>query len=280
MSANINPTAPVYDVAPARLFQLVERQSNVEPSADIMASLADGIEAIHQLANIAGYSKRARDLVFAVASRAYNRESASVELTDEELAELQGCSAKTVQRQRADYLREARRLKTVDLVGIEEGEYDRSTERYAPTLYSFHLGGTVAAVVAEARRHPQWQDFDRKRQCEEIGRAAAALYNDIPEARPKGRKRRRPRKASKEVETHWKAARTHLRKLRQIADRLPAAERAQLFAGLWPEWVEERAEMDRTCNVDSPQATDTSQVDEGGTICPRRRERADILSRR
>src|SRR5205085_9666844 len=62
---------------------------------------------------------------------------------------------------------------------------------FAITRYTFHLGGTVAAVVAEARHHPQWHEFDRPRQCEELKRVAAHLYDEIPEARPKPRKRRR-----------------------------------------------------------------------------------------
>ena len=109
MSANIKTTAPVHDIAPARPFRLVERQSNeVEPSASIMADFADSIEVTHTIANLAGYSNRARDLIFVIASRTHNCAGATVEMTDEAAAELQGCSTKTVQRQRADYKRERR----------------------------------------------------------------------------------------------------------------------------------------------------------------------------
>src|SRR5205085_6496153 len=115
MSANIKPTATVHDIAPARLFRLIERQSSeAQLSADIMADFADSIEATHTIANLAGYSNRARDLIFVVASRTHNCAGATVEMTDEVAAEVQGCSTKTVQRQRKDYLRESRRLKTVD----------------------------------------------------------------------------------------------------------------------------------------------------------------------
>lgn len=255
MSANPR-TAPVREIAPARLLSLIERQTGAaDTGADVAADLADAVEAIHQIANLAGFSERPRAFVLALASAAHSQDSDCVELYDEELAELQNCSAKTVGRQRADYLRETRRLRTVDHVGVEEGGYNRARSRMEPSRYSLHLSGVVAAVVAEARSDPRWADLDRKAQRDLLKRSAARVYDDIPDARRQGRKRRRPRLASDVVETHRKSADTHLRKLRETAALLTLAGRQRLVdepGELRAWWLVVRAEMDALCDVNSP----------------------------
>ena len=228
MRANPTRTAQAYDTIPARVLSLVERPATAG-AFTVSDDVADGVEIIHQIANLAGYSERPRAFILALATAAHGNGAASVELFDAELAELQNCSDKTVQRQRADYLREARRPRTVDLVGIEEGEYDRDNNEHAPTRYTFHLSGTVERAVADARSDPRWHELDRKGQRELLKQAAARAYDSIPDATQKPRKRKRPRLVASVVETHRKAADTHLRKLREMAARLPAAERERLF---------------------------------------------------
>jgi hypothetical protein len=110
VSTHPAPSAKVYDLRPADLTRFVARQSH-EPavqSAAVLDDLADAIEAIHACANLAGFSERPRSLIFALASFTRARSGDYVELFDEELAQMQNCSTKTVCRQRAAYLREAR----------------------------------------------------------------------------------------------------------------------------------------------------------------------------
>src|SRR5205085_9124025 len=116
--------AQVHDIAPAQFRRMVKTQgAGPRPAASILDDLADCVEAVHQLANLAGFSERPRAFVLALSSAARSRENSQVELFDEELARLQKCSVKTVQRQRADYFAEARRAR-LDLVEIVEGEFD------------------------------------------------------------------------------------------------------------------------------------------------------------
>jgi hypothetical protein len=268
MSTYPAPTAQVYDLRPSHLPRLVERQSlagDAHPAA-VLDDLADAVEAIHACANLAGFSERSRSLLFALATCAHARCSDYVELFDQELADLQGCSTKTVQRQRADYLREACALK-FDLVGVVEGEFDRDANQHAATRYRFLVGETVARIVADARKAEGWGALDRKRQREAIRRAAARVYEDIPDAPPRRRKGKRPRKASAEVETCQKIVRKQLEKLRDRASRLPRPERTRLLeepGDLCSWWLEVRADMDAFCAVDSPQTAETSEVDGGG----------------
>ena len=104
----------------------------------------------------------------------------------------------------------------------------------------------------------------RRRQREAIRRAAERVYDEIPEAPPRRRKRKRPRLAAAEVETHRKAADTHLR---YLAQHLPPAEAERLLddpGELRQWWLEVRAEMNALCGVNSPQPSDGSHVDKGG----------------
>ena len=265
MSANPRSTAHAFDVAPARVLSLVERPAH--GASSVADDMADGIEAIHQIANLAGFSERPRAFIFALATAAHANGSASVDLYDAQLAGLQNCSDKTVQRQRADYLNESRRLRTVDLVGIEEGEYDRESDCHAPTRYTFHLAGTVERIVADARSDPRWHELDRGAQRELLKQASARAYELIPDARRKGRKRKRPRLASKVVESHLKAAETHLRKLRETARQLSETERGRLFGDpgeLRARWLKARAEMDVLCGVHSPHPVTSNDLEGGG----------------
>ena len=262
MSANPQRTAQAFDVAPARVLSLVERQAGADTST-VADDLADGVEAVHQIANLAGFSQRPRAFILALATAAHSRGAASVELFDAELAELQNCSDKTVQRQRADYQSEVLRLRTIDLVGIEEGEYDRVNDAHAPTRYTFHLAGTVERIVADARSDPRWHELDRKGQRELLKQAAARAYELIPDSKRKRRRRKRPRLAAALLETHRKSIDTHMRKLREVAARLPAAERERLFddpGELREWWLKVRAEMDELCGVDSPQTVTSNDL--------------------
>lgn len=82
--------AKVYDFTLGQLKRSVERGAPVggtEPGS-VAADVADGVEAVHQLLNLAGFSERPRAFVLALASAAFRRDSEHVELYDEEMAEL------------------------------------------------------------------------------------------------------------------------------------------------------------------------------------------------
>ena len=135
----------------ASLRRTLEAQQAGAQAASIVDDLADGVEAVHQLSNLAGFSERPRAFVFALATAAHKTGGDFVEPFDEELAELQGCSTRTVRRQRKDYLRESR-ARRFGFVEVIEGDYDKDANQNAPTRYRFHVGGQIAEAVGLARR--------------------------------------------------------------------------------------------------------------------------------
>ncbi len=261
--------ATVYDITPTQLRRMKERQAcDVQPDHSILADLADGVEAVHQLANLAKFSVRVRAFVLAIASVAYSRDgAASVELFDEELAALQNCSAKTVQRQRADYFDEARD-KQIDLVEIVEGEFDKSSGKNRPTRYRFHIAGAVEQIVTRARSSSHWHESDRRKQRDAIERAARIVFDEIPRAHSHARDGKRPRSAAAEIETCLKVAAAQLKRAQEIAGKLPARTRAALLDETDPrrlrqKWLEMRARMDALFDAPS-QIVEEERVDKGG----------------
>lgn len=258
----------VFDVAPAQFRRMMKTAGAVdEAPASVIDDLADCVVAVHQLANLAGFSERPRALILALAGAARTRDNSQVELFDEELAGLQNCSVKTVQRQRADYFAEAceRRLHLVEIV---EGDYDRGAGKNVPTRYRFHLAGAVEKVVRLARSSSRWHASDRRKQCEAISRAAATVFEEIPRAGSRSRKKRKPRTAADEIETCLKVAAAKLQRAQELAARLPVSARGELLdeedsRGLRRRWLEMRAAMD-TLFDNSPQTDEETGVDEGG----------------
>jgi hypothetical protein len=124
-------TAKVFDITPAHLRRSLQSREAAQ-TATILDDLADGIEAVHQLANLARFSERPRALIFSIATAAHKAGEDFTELYDAEVAELQGCSERTVRRQRADYLKEARE-RGFGFVEIIEGDYSRDAGKNAPT---------------------------------------------------------------------------------------------------------------------------------------------------
>jgi hypothetical protein len=258
MSTN---TTFVYDFTPSQLRRTVGKKPSETPSTDasfsIFDDLADGIEAIHQCANLAGFTERSRPFIIALATAAHSQSASCVELYDEALADLQNCSRRTVIRQREDYMRESR-AKNFNFVEIIEGEFDREAKRYKPTKYRFHLGDVVERIVAEARSSKDWHETDRRKQRDALKRAAANVYDEIPEAPTKRRKKKRDRLAISEIETDRKIIVTKFRSLKDKTSKLPPGERERLMNAVEPGelcswWLQLRAEMDDFFNVDSPQ---------------------------
>lgn len=272
----------VYDVIPSQLRGLFEEEPAAAPSPaaesaptpkpapkfGIMADMADGIEAVHQCLNRTGFSERPRAFVLALCDAALRQDSEYVELYDDELAKLQGCSTRTVRRQRKEYLDESRRLR-FSPVDVIEPPFDKERQQYPPTLYRLHLGRAVEQSVNEARASSAWHETDRGQQRAAIERAMGRNYHSIPDASTRPRRKRRPRPAVAEIETYRKVITKKLERLKRMAESLPPAERARLTdpegpGELYGWWQEVRAEMDAFLNADSPQSVE-GREDERGT---------------
>jgi hypothetical protein len=244
-----------------------EAAAPAEQSAhSIVEDMADGIEAIHQFMNLAGFKDRdrARAFVLALSTAALSKSSDHVALYDEELAELQGCDPRTVRRQRADYLREsqARHFAPVEVI---EGQFDISEQKYKPTLYKLHLVEAIVQAVTDARASKHWHETDRRAQREAIKLAAEDAYWTIPGAAIRRRDKKGPRAALAEIKTCQKVIKTKLERLKEIASKLPAGQREELLDAAEPgelyRWCEEmRAEIEALQQFDSPQSIDEPQV--------------------
>ena len=267
--------AKVFDITPAHLRRTLEGRPAGEQVSVVVNDLADGVEAVHQLANLAGFSERPRAFIFALASAAHKAGDEFVELLDEELAEQQGCSTRTVRRQRADYLKESRERR-FGFVEVIEGEYNQGTNQNAPTRYRFHVGGQIAEAVELARRTPGWSEMSRRKQREAVARACEEVFHTIPDARRQRRKGRRPRPAAEEIRSRLKAAETNLDAAGGMASNLPASALAELLdegggeAGtLRDRLLRMRAEIDQMLAEAPPETLCAEEVDRGvRTNCP------------
>ncbi|MDQ3820944.1 MAG: helix-turn-helix domain-containing protein, partial [Acidobacteriota bacterium] len=79
------------------------------------------------------------------------------EITDPELAEFKGCSERTIQRWRKQYLKEEKYLK-VPFLQITEGDFDKGLNANRPTRYRFLIDTEVADAVLEARNAALYAD--------------------------------------------------------------------------------------------------------------------------
>lgn len=259
-------SAKVIDITPAHLRRTLRNSSAEQPATTIFDDVADGIEAIHQLSNLAGFSERPRAFIFALASAAHKAGGSFVELFDDELAEQQGCSTRTVRRQRQDYLRESR-ARRFGFVEVIEGDFDKGAGKNAPTRYRFHVGGQIAEAVELARQALDWAELDRPRQRKAIARACEEVFTTIPDARRQGRKRPRPRLATSEIESRLKAAETNLDAAHELASKLSDPARAELVeegSNLRARLLRMRSEIDKFLANNCAQNADASEVAMGG----------------
>lgn len=264
-------SAKVFDVTPTQLRRTLRSSSVEQPAATLLDDIADGIEAIHQLANAAGFSERPRAFIFALASAAHKSGEQFVKLYDDELAAQQGCSTRTVRRQRADYLRESR-AKRFGFVEVIEGDYNRGTNQNAPTRYRFHVGGQIAEAVALARQTEGWAEMNRAQQRKAIARACEEVFQTIPDARRERRKGRRPRLATAELKSRVKAAETHIDAAGEIAFTLSESARAELAeegSELRARLLKIRAQLDELLEISGAESVDAPEVVRGvRTNCP------------
>jgi hypothetical protein len=263
--------AKVIDIAPAHLRRALRSSSAEQAAATIIDDIADGIEAIHQLSNLAGFSERPRAFIFALASAAHKAEASFVELYDDELAAQQGCSTRTVRRQRADYLKESR-AKRFGFVEVIEGDYNQGTNQNAPTRYRFHVGGQIAEAVELARQTEDWAELSRAQQRKAIAHACEDVFQTIPDARRQKRKGRRPRLATSEIETCMKVIETTWEKMHERLEHLSADDHGQLMEDpgeLRERLLTMRARLDNYLENSAAESVDAPELDRGvRTNCP------------
>jgi hypothetical protein len=263
--------AKVIDIAPAHLRRALRSSSAEQAVATIIDDIADGIEAIHQLSNLAGFSERPRAFIFALASAAHKAGDSFVELYDDELAAQQGCSTRTVRRQRADYLKESR-AKRFGFVEVIEGDYNQGTNQNAPTRYRFHVGGQIAEAVVLARQTEDWTELSRAQQRKVISRACEDVFQTIPDARRQKRKGRRLRLATSEIETCMKVIETTWAKMQERVEKLPAYDHDQLMEDpgeLRDRILKMREKLDEFLEISTAQSVETDEDGRGvRTNCP------------
>lgn len=254
--------AKVFDMTTGQLKRQLEREAaagDEQQQHSITADMADGIEAIHQCLNLADFKEGPRAFVLMLADAAGSLNTEHVELFDEELAELENCSTRTVQRQRAAYMEETRRCHFTP-IEVKEGDYDPDTKQHLPTSYKFHLTEFIEQTVTQARASSQWDETDRRAQRKAIKIAAEKNYGMIPDAPLQRRKKKRPRSAVAEIETCQKVILTKLERLKKMAAALPAGRREEVLDA----WCERmQAEIDALREIDFPQATEGRRVKGG-----------------
>ncbi|MFL6228923.1 MAG: hypothetical protein ACJ741_09095 [Pyrinomonadaceae bacterium] len=263
--------ATVYDYTPSQLLRALEEHAparECSASCNVVADMADGIEAAYQLMSLAGFTERPRAFVLTLASAAFTMSSDCIELFDDELAELQNCSTKTVQRQRRDYLRESKARHFIP-VEVLDGEFNQQKGKNDPTRYRLLVREHVERCVRGARDTNGWNEMSRRTQRQQIKRVAQEVYVTIPNTSLKRRKQRRARTAVAEIETCLKVIETKLKSLKNKATKLPARERERLMSAdepgkliLW--WLPVRADVDTFLNLNSRQPSEWEEVSERG----------------
>lgn len=219
--------AKVYDYTPEAFRRTLGKQ---EPTGEAQAfaavdDMADGILALDYALTFAGFSYEARQLTLSIVGEVGGR-GERLEFYDKELAERLNCCDRTIRRWRAAHIKEAR-AKRFSLICVEECEYDPARKQYEPAAYSFTAGDYVNRVVAAARASELYQT-DRRAAIEH---AAGELYDEIPDA-PTRARRRKPRRApTVKVEQAFVNAAKNVEKGRRALQDLPADSRAALLAG-------------------------------------------------
>lgn len=200
-----------------------------EASSGLARDGRDFITALCWMATVAGFTAPSISLLLAVA--AYEdcnvQDERGCEITDPELAEFMGCSERTIQRWRRQYLKEEKYLK-VPFLQITEGDFDRELKANRPTRYRFLVADNVADAVLEARQMTLYQENRPKA----LKLSAIRVYDSL--AKPFGTsaiRRRRKKELSPESERNrlMNTIRTSIAKLRD----LDASQPGGMYANGW-----------------------------------------------
>lgn len=219
-------TAKVHDFTPAAFRRTLDRrQSPAEDgqAAAVLDDMADGILALDCALTFAGFSYEARQLTLSIVGL-IGGEGGRLEVFDKELAEHVNCSDRTIRRWRAAHIKESRARK-FSLIHLEECDYNAALKRYEKTAYSFTAGEYVNTVVAEARASDLYQT-DRRAA---VVRASEEHYDEIPDAPPRGRRRKPRRAPTVRVEQAFVSAARNVEKGRRALQDLSDDARAALL---------------------------------------------------
>lgn len=239
------PDAPApSEKLPRRFYALARNASAVtegelavivRASEGLGADGCDFIAALYWLLSAAGFSEGPRSFVCAVAAsiQRAEREADETQIADEELSELMGCSAKTVQRKRGRYLAEEQ-AQNFAILGITEGDFDHATGKNRLTSYRFLSEQHVVATVQQARGSELWERNSRAA----LRAAAYEVFADIPDAPPAVKKRRKKeRSVESEIQAVKETIKTKCARLRDL-ELKRRGDVAQLWAELLPELEE------------------------------------------
>lgn len=213
-----------------------------EASAGLAADGCDYICALFWMLTGAGFSEVSRGFILAVAAQIVREEEHEdgCEITDPELAEIMGCSERTVQRQRAKYMQESHAHQAPFLF-IKEGNFDKDLERNRPTRYKFLLDREVADAVLEARQMSLWKDDSRQA----LKIQAFRVYDSIPKTR--GSIRRRKKKELSPEAEYAAAINTILTKVARLAEL-----EMKMEGDRSAEWEEFKQRLDSVKNSPNP----------------------------
>lgn len=199
----------------ARAYALID-----EAAAGLAQDGRDFIAALCWMATGAGFTAPSISLLLAVAAYEdrHEKNEDGCEITDPELAEFKGCSERTIQRWRRQYLKEEKYLK-VPFLQITEGDFDKGLNANRPTRYRFLIDLDIADAVLEARAMRLHQS-DRLKA---LRLSALRVYDSL--AKPLGKAAVRRRKKKKlppdsERKRLLNTIRTSVAKLREIESRI------------------------------------------------------------
>jgi hypothetical protein len=221
MSANV---ATFKDYKPAYLKRSLQRTSTEPRAESIISDMADGILATEFFFSFAGFKHAESKLIFTIIGILGDGEE-RIELYDEDIAKIAECDVRTVQRWRADYLKQAQ-AKNYFPLAVVQGEYDHTKQRYHPTTYRITFAGALERTVAAARASRDYQS-DRLRAIEE---AANLYYEDIEQAPPKMRTRKRGRTIQTPL-AHLNKAAKKLTATQTSLNEMPDFQRAAFING-------------------------------------------------
>jgi hypothetical protein len=167
-------------------------------SENLILDMSDVIVVAMLMLKFAGFSWSESSLFAVILGIAGNSKD-GIALYDKDIAEIAGCSVRTVRRWRKTYLQKARGLigpegetKRYSPLGITEGNYDRKKQLHEPTTYHVAITPLIERCVWTARAMPEYQT-DRLTALEN---AASLHYDDIPDA-PYRQRIRKPHRSIK-----------------------------------------------------------------------------------
>jgi hypothetical protein len=219
MSANV---ASFRDYKPSRLRQQLEQTA--PQNASIISDMADGILVTEAFFTHAGFDYGATQLVLTIIG-IIGDGADSVELYDEQIAEVANCNERTVRRWRKEYQEQAAKLNFSPLI-VAEGEYCKDKLRYLPTSYRITFAETLEQSVTTARASVEY----RTDRVKALTKAAHLFYEEI-ESAPLPKRRRKPKPAPKTPIAYLHGAQKKIVDSRKLLTDMSDRQRAAFVNG-------------------------------------------------